>query len=213
MQIVERGLKFMRGALATYGPSIFKKALWDREYSSGKWDFNDSTPGDCLYPYLEKYAADGSILDLGCGSGNTANEIAFSAYGSYCGVDISDVALEKAQRWSEANGRANKNSFVRGDFLKYVPDRQYRVILLRESLYHVPLATVKRTLDRYSQYLEEGGVIIVRMFTIENGKEKPRPTAMVRIIEKEFDVLEQGEWGEKGATVIVFRPERPPRTD
>jgi SAM-dependent methyltransferase/rhamnogalacturonyl hydrolase YesR len=205
MQIVERGLKFMRGALASYGPSVIKRALWDREYSSGKWNFNDNTPGDCLYPYLEKYAANGSILDLGCGSGNTANELAFSAYGSYRGVDISDVALERARRWSEANGRAEKNSFVRADFLNYVPDRRFHVILLRESLYHVPLGSVKSTLDRFSKYLEESGVFIVRIFTIENGRKKPRPTAMVRIIESNFDVLEQGRFGENGATVIVFR--------
>ena len=206
MYIVERSLRFMRGALASYAPSIIKKTLWDREYSSGKWNFNDNTADDCLYPYLEEYARNGSILDLGCGSGNTANELASSAYGRYLGVDISDTALGKARRRSEANGRADKNTFLQVDFLKYVPKQRFDVILFRESLYHVPLGSVKATLDRYAKHLEEGGVFTVRIFTRENGKNKSRPSAMLRIIESGFDILKQGQSGESGATVIVFRP-------
>ncbi len=76
MYILERSLRFMRGALTSYGPSILKKAVWDREYSAGQWSFNDNTADDCVYPHLEKYARNGSILDIGCGSGNTANELA-----------------------------------------------------------------------------------------------------------------------------------------
>jgi SAM-dependent methyltransferase len=196
----------MRGALASYGPSNIKKTIWDREYYSGKWNFNDDTADDCLYPYLEEYARNGSILDLGCGSGNTANELASSAYGSYLGVDISDTALDKARKRSEANGRAVKNSFLRADFLKYVPDQRFDVILLRESLYHVPLGSVKATLDRYSKHLEQAGVFVVRIATKENGQIKSRPAAMLRVIESGFDVLKRGQYGESGATVVVFRP-------
>ena len=206
MYFVERSLRFMRGALASYGPSAIKKTIWDREYSSGKWNFNDDTADDCLYPYLEDYARNGSILDLGCGSGNTANELASSAYGSYLGVDISDTALEKARRRSEANGRAQKNRFLRADFLTYVPEQRFDVILFRESLYHVPLGSVKETLDRYSRHLEEGGVFVVRIATIENGKNKSRPRAMLRVVESGFDILKRGQYGESGATVVVFRP-------
>jgi SAM-dependent methyltransferase len=206
MHPVERSLRFVRGALASYGPSAIKRALWDREYSAGKWSFNDNTAGDCVYPYLKKYAKKGSILDIGCGSGNTANELELSAYSSYLGVDISEAALDKARRWSERNGRVDKNSFVQADFLEYVPSQQFDVILFRESLYLVPLGKVKVTLDRYSTHLKGGGVIIVRISTTENGKRKHRPTAMVHAIETGFDVLEKRQDGEFGPTVVVFRP-------
>src|SRR5208337_3598344 len=162
--------------------------------------------GDCVYPPLERYAGNGSILDLGCGSGNTANELAFGAYSSYLGVDISESALDKARRWTERSGRAQKNSFARGEFLGYVPTQQFDVILFRESMYHVPLGKVKAVLDRYSKYLRGGGVFIVRLFTSENGKSKSRPSAMIRVIETEFEVLEKRHYSQSGATVIVFRP-------
>ena len=206
MFIVERGLKFVRGFLLSYGPSMIKKFFWDSEYSSGKWNFNDNTAGDCVYAPVEKYAESGSILDLGCGSGNTANELSFSAYRSYLGVDISESALDKARRWTKQSGRQDKNSFREGDFLSYVPTQQFDVILLRESLYHVPLGKVRAVLERYSKYLSDGGVFIVRLFTSENGKSKYRPTAMIGVIETEFEVVEKRQSREKGATVIVFRP-------
>jgi SAM-dependent methyltransferase len=200
----------LRNAVANYGPSILKEALWDREYSAGKWYFNDNTAGDCLYPHLEKFAQNGSILDIGCGSGNTANELAATAYGTYLGVDISDAALEKARSWSEANGRVEKNQFARADMLEYVPSQRFDVILFRESLYLVPLGKVKVTLDRYSEYLKDGGVFVVRICTARDGKRRHRPTAMLRVIESGFDVVEKSQYGEFGPTVIVFRPTASP---
>jgi len=196
----------MRGAVLSYGPSMVKKLFWDKEYSNGKWWFNDNTADDCVYLYLKKYAENGSILDLGCGSGNTANELALNAYRSYLGVDISESALDKARKWTEVTGRANKNSFAQGDFLSFVPTQQFNVIFFRESLYHVPLGKIKATFDRYSKYLSDGGVLIVRLITSENGKSKYRPTAMLGVIEAGFDGLEKHHDPQSGATVVVFRP-------
>jgi 2-polyprenyl-3-methyl-5-hydroxy-6-metoxy-1,4-benzoquinol methylase len=208
MYIVDRSVRFVRGFLMAYGPSNLKRRFWDQEYSGHKWDFADNTVGDCVYGHLEKHAAAGSVLDIGCGSGNTATEMADS-YKSYVGVDISEAALAKAAKRSKECGRQDKNRFECGDFLTYVPSQQYDVILFRESLYHVPMGKVKATLERYSMYLKEGGVLIVRLYASDRqtNVSKYRPTAMLGIIEAEFDVMEKGQYEGIGTpTVIVFRP-------
>lgn len=146
-------------------------------------------------------------MDLGCGPGNTANELA-PIYRNYVGMDISEEALAKARRRSEQDGRSGKNSFERGDFLSDVPAGKFDVILFRESMYHVPLGKVRRVLDRFSDYLTDDGVFIVRLYVLENGKPKYRPSAMIGIMEREFDVVEKGLYPKTGATVIVFRPKR-----
>jgi len=203
-------LSFMRGFLKSYGPSIVKKRLWDEEFSGGHWNFIDETSGDCVYPYLEKYSKKGSVLDLGCGPGNTANEMKASAYQKYVGVDVSEAALEKARMRSRANGRDVKNEFAQGDMLKYVPGQQFDVILFRESMYHVPLGKVKWVLDRYADYLRPGGVFIVRMNT--TGGKFGRPKMMADVMEAEFDVLEKRQFGDAlGPTVFVLRPMRSAR--
>jgi 2-polyprenyl-3-methyl-5-hydroxy-6-metoxy-1,4-benzoquinol methylase len=205
MYIIDRTLRFTRGFLLSYGPSPIKRMFWDQEFSSGKWNFIDNTAGDCVYSHLDRYAADKNVLDLGCGPGNTANEMA-PGYRSYVGVDISEAALAKARLRTEANGRTAKNSFERGDFLSFVPPQQFDVILFREAMYHVPLGKVKSILVRYSKYLTDDGVFIVRMFARENGRNKYRPTAMISVMESEFDVVEKGHHQDSGVTVIVFRP-------
>jgi SAM-dependent methyltransferase len=198
--------------LKSYGPSKVKKLLWDKEFSQGQWNFIDDTTGDCVYENLEKYAKNGTILDLGCGPGNTANELAATAYQSYVGVDISEAALEKARKRTIENGRAEKNTFIREDFVNYEPIQKFDVILFRESIYHVPMGRIKETLDRLSNYLREGGVFIVRLFTTDaesGGREKPRPTAMIRIMETEFEVVEKNKYdGARQAYVLVLRPSR-----
>jgi SAM-dependent methyltransferase len=207
MYIINRTLRFTRGFLLSYGPTPVKKFFWNREFSNGKWNFIDNTAGDCVYSHLERFAANRTVLDLGCGPGNTANELA-PVYRKYVGVDISEAALTKARRRSERNGRAGMNSFAQGDFLSYVPPQKFDVILFREAMYHVPLGKVKLILDRFSEYLADDGVFIVRLYVLENGKTKSRPSAMIGIMENEFDVVEKGFYQDSGATVIVFRPKR-----
>jgi 2-polyprenyl-3-methyl-5-hydroxy-6-metoxy-1,4-benzoquinol methylase len=212
MQMAQRTITVMRGLLKRYGSSKIKMALWDQEFSGTHWDFIDDTAGDCVYAHLEKHLNKGSILDLGCGPGNTANELAASAYTSYVGVDISEAALAKARKRTEENGRSAKNSFACSDFLSYRPSQQFDVILFRESMCHVPLGKVKPILDHFSKHLKDEGAFVVRM-SISDGKggNKQRLQAMVDIIETGFNVLEKSQYGESGPEVIVFRPKRPQR--
>jgi len=198
--------------LKAYGPSSLKKILWDKEFASTKWDFIDHTEGDCVYENLEKYARNGSVLDLGCGPGNTANEMANTTYQKYVGVDISEEALAKGRKRTVETGRVGKNFFVQGDFVNYTPAERFDVILFRESMYHVPMARIKETLDRLSSFVKDGGVFIVRMYTADNdsgGKDKPRPLAMIHILETEFEVIEKRVYdGERHPHVLVLRPSR-----
>jgi SAM-dependent methyltransferase len=206
MYIIKRTKRFVRGFLLSYGPESVKRRCWDTEFSSGKWDFIDNTAGDCVYLHIEKYASHGNILDLGCGPGNTATELAANAYGVYVGVDISGAALAKAARRTEACGRTGKNRFVQADFLGYEPTEKFNVVLFRESLYHVPVGQVTPILAKYSRHLTNDGVFVVRMFMTEGGKPKYRLAMMMQRIEKNYDIVEKQRNGESGATVVVFRP-------
>jgi SAM-dependent methyltransferase len=210
LNLVGRAIQFARGALLSFGPQAIKRRVWDSEYRRDMWRFRDHTVGDCVYCHLETHTHHGSILDLGCGSGNTATELSDGAYASYLGVDISEAALEKAAQRSAESGRDGKNRFARADFLDWrPPSEQFDVILFRESMYHVPLSKVKAVLNRYATNLKAGGVFIVRVFAAnkETAEIKHRPNAMLRLIEDEFDVVEKRRYETSGRpTVIVFRP-------
>jgi SAM-dependent methyltransferase len=208
MYIVNRSLTFARGFITSYGPSSIKKRIWDKEFSGDKWDFIDNTVGDCVYPYLERYAHNGNILDLGCGPGNTANELAADVYQTYIGVDISGAALAKALKRSHENDRAGKNSFVNSDFLGYQPTHEFDIILFRESLYHVPYGQVLPILRKFSKHLKNTGVFIVRLHAGDHrpGVIKKRVTAKLDLIKREFNILESRQFDLPALpNVLVFR--------
>jgi SAM-dependent methyltransferase len=211
MYIFRRALTFARGFLLSYGPVNAKKAVWNKEFSGDKWNFIDDTSNDCVYSHLEKHAQGGDILDLGCGPGNTANELAEDAYHTYVGVDISESALAKGMKRTIESGRKAKNSFVCSDFLNYTPPHDFDVILFRESLYHVPYGQVVEVLGKYSKHLKRWGVFIVRLYLTDHrtGVTKKRVKKKIDLIKREFEIVEVSEYNTPGLPIIVvFRPEQ-----
>jgi 2-polyprenyl-6-hydroxyphenyl methylase/3-demethylubiquinone-9 3-methyltransferase len=190
----------LRALLQAYGTRHIKQRLWDVEFAKGRWDCLDRTAGDCVYPYLERYANRGSILDLGCGSGSTGNELDPTAYDHYVGVDISDVAIVKAQERTEENRRTDRNRFRQSDIFSYVPDRSFDVILFRDSIYYVPRRQIKAMLHRYARYLKDGAVFIVRMADGDKYQD------IVETIETHFVVVDKHVADDPKAVVLIFRP-------
>jgi SAM-dependent methyltransferase len=190
---------FLRTIVHTYGTTAAKRSLWNGEFARGHWEGLEDTAGDCVYPFIEKHLKGGSILDLGCGSGNTANELDEATFREYTGVDISDVAIEKARRRTRENGRTNQYRFAQGDIFSHVPAGRYDVILFRDSIYYVPWADIQKMLNRYAMFLKQDGVFIVRMWS---GTDKYKPIA--ETIGRTFHVVERHESPQPPATVLVF---------
>ena len=200
LNFAQRVRNRVRGLLLAHGTKIIKRSLWNAEYASGRWDKLDQTLGDSLYLPLERYGNGGSILDLGCGSGNTGTELAANTYHDYTGVDISDVAIDKARKRAEEDGRTDKNRYIQSDIFNYEPTQRFDVILFRDSIYYVPGPKVKGMLDRYLKFLKRGGVFIVRLWT---GNGKYRST--VDFIEANFEIVEKTVSGPSDTVVLVFR--------
>lgn len=204
MYVIKKARNVLRGLLQAYATENMKRDLWNIEFSEGRWNCLDVTQGDCVYEHIEKYANNGSILDLGCGSGNTANELDETKYRQYMGIDISDVAIDKAKRRSEGSGRTEKNRFLQSDISSYMPAQQYDVILFRDSIYYLPRHKIKRILDRYGKYLKGRGVFIVRIFNT-SGKYR----TIIDTIESSFKIVEKYFSDQTKTVVLVFGPEIP----
>lgn len=189
-----------RDRLQTHGTAKAKQRLWDAEFTNGRWDCLDTTADDFVYSRIETTAKGGSVLDLGCGAGSTASELNEEAYRQYVGVDVSQVAIDKAQRRIDGKGLAHKCGFVRGDIATYKPTEQYDAILFRDSLYYIKRSQFKAVLMRYSRWLKQDGCFIVRIW---DGKGKLKE--IVDTIRQGFDVTDE-EWHQKShAVVLVFR--------
>jgi SAM-dependent methyltransferase len=201
MRATQKVENVIRGLLQRYGTENFKRRLWNREYARGRWKCLDTMAGDCVYPHIEKYASNGSILDLGCGPGAVGSMLNTAAYRSYAGVDICDVAIEKARSRAAENRRGEKNTYFQSDIFSYVPTQQYDVIFFGDSIYYFSHQQIADMLDRYSKYLKQDGVFIVRSWML-----KDRHRAIVHNIENEFNVMERHLYHKSELCVIVFHP-------
>ncbi len=189
----------LRGRVQRWGSLRLKGMLWNREYASGKWDCCENTSGDSVYSYIERYCNSGGLLDLGCGSGNTGNELPPNKYDYYTGVDVSRVAIERAALRSRQNGRGHLNQYFESDIASYVPSREYDVILFRESIYYIARSKLPSTLERYRRYLRRNGVFIVTVYA------RDAFGWIVRFIEENHTVVERYWPATSSEVFLVFR--------
>ncbi len=187
----------LRGLLQRFGTEGIKRRLWNEEYDRGRWSCLDTMADDYIYPHVEKYAKNGSILDLGCGPGAVGNELNASAYASYTGVDISDTAIEKAK----LKNRRSQNHYLQGDILSYVPEQQHDVIIFGDSIYYFRPQRVADILNRYSNYLKPAGVFIVRSWLTHHTSR-----TIIHKIEQQFDVIEKQLYHDSQIGVLTLRP-------
>ena len=200
MWITTKIRNVLRGRLLRWGGSRVKRMIWNREFARGRWNCLYHTEHHPIYAFIERHARHGSILDLGCGSGNTANELNFESYSSYLGVDVSDVAVEKAKARTAENKRESKARFIAADIYPFVPDSSFDLIVFRESIYYNPIGKVAGLLRRYAAFLKPGGVLLVCIY------DRDAYQAYVDVIENEFQVIEKYAPEGSQIIVVVFRP-------
>jgi 2-polyprenyl-3-methyl-5-hydroxy-6-metoxy-1,4-benzoquinol methylase len=201
MQLARRAQNMVRALLQKYGSEAAKKRLWDSEYVTGRWNCLDTTGDQSVHLLVEKYADKGGILDLGCGTGTIGVALNREAYGFYTGLDVSDVAIEKAKQRAQDNGYVDRNEYCRSDILSFEPARKYKVILYGDSIYYIPQGKIPSMLERYSAFLAENGVFIARLFEA-SGKR----LEIIDMIETRFHVLESHLDPQTRAYLVAFRP-------
>ena len=57
------------------------------------------------------------VLDVGCGVGGPAREIAKFANVNIVGLNNNDYQIERAERYAEKEGLSQQLSFTKGDFM------------------------------------------------------------------------------------------------
>ena len=100
------------------------------------------------------------LLDLGCGTGRHAVELASRGY-EIVGVDLSEAMLERARRRATAEGAAG-TTFLQGDIATIELDRSFDAVLSMFAVvgYQLSDAAVRATFANVQRHLEPGGVFV-----------------------------------------------------
>jgi SAM-dependent methyltransferase len=176
-------------------------AVWNEEYSAGKWSYlrdpAELARYGVLVAFCERLTPCRRVLDVGCGEGILRDLLRRGGYERYLGIDVSEVAIEAARR--EADDR---DELIVADAETFTREERFDAVVLNESLYyfHDPLGEAAR----YMTLAADGGALIVSMF------ESPRTRAILRALEQRFAHAQSLRLqGERGAWLLAaFRPAR-----
>jgi SAM-dependent methyltransferase len=111
---------------------------------------------------INRFASEGSILDVGCGTGILSQLINYNKF-KYEGCDISDVAIE----YSVKNRYNVKAKFVRCRIEDIQYTNKLSAIVFNESLYYLD---VDEAFDKSNKLLKNGGFFIASVFDFPEGE-------------------------------------------
>lgn len=125
-----------------------------------------------------------SVLDLGCAGGTLALCLG-PEYDTYCGVDISDVAIANAAELFDGPGgnTAITHQLEVSTVQDFQPSRQFDVIIFNEVMYYLPLPQIAEAVRRYSRHLSTDGVILVSL------KDHPQCRCVLTVLQRELEFL------------------------
>lgn len=168
-----------------FGDSPKAKSIWDAEYSDGRWAYMRQQQELARYwifiGYMHSLGCGREYLDVGCGEGLLFERFKFLDYQRFVGVDLSDVAIEKARHYND-----QRTNFIPADGDIYEPAGHFDVIVFNESLYY--LREPVRSLERYARSLKPGGCIIISTYTTSR-----RSSAVLREAKREFEMFDEAK--------------------
>ncbi|KUI71269.1 Sterol 24-C-methyltransferase [Cytospora mali] len=97
------------------------------------------------------------VLDVGCGVGGPAREIAKFTGAYITGITINEYQVQRAVRYAEQDGLAGKCTFVQGDFMDLPFDAEtFDAVYAIEATVHAP--SLESVYSQIYRVLKPGGV-------------------------------------------------------
>lgn len=104
----------------------------------------------------------GSLLEVGCGTGNLQIQIAKAFPGALCaGIDIDPTGVQCAREAVRAAGLADRVRIIEGDIAASVPAASFDVVVLVEVLHEISPSIRPSVLAGCARALREGGWLVI----------------------------------------------------
>ncbi|MEQ9616979.1 MAG: class I SAM-dependent methyltransferase [Phycisphaerales bacterium] len=177
-----------------FGPAAARWA-WNDQFARGKWDYLKARDHR-VTELIAKLANGGAVVDLGCGEGNLAFDLPAGSYERYIGVDVSSVAIERANHaaYAKANSRCE---FRCADLRTWEGESGADVILIEEALYYLAPTAQAALLDACERSLTPGGSLVIIVH------DEARHARTIALIESRYGAQARHETGGSRACYVA----------
>ncbi len=187
MSLLHRAHRWFRGRILRD-----RTAYWDAKYASGDWEKlkgpAETARLDATARLLRRHVPPGRVLEIGCGEALLQQHLQAGEYHNWLGVDISAIAIERAQAFAGADVR-----YVVADMETLEPGLGFDAIVFTESIYYAKDCAA--LLRRYRHFLSPAGIFLV---SICRTKRSDRIWSDIHTVTAQFDLIttanEIGTW-------------------
>ena len=114
------------------------------------------------------------VLDVGCGVGGPAREIAKFAGVNITGLNNNDYQIERATRYAQKEGLSSQLSFQKGDFMQMsFPPETFDAVYAIEATVHAP--SLEGVYSQIFRVLKPGGVFGVYEWLMTDNYDNSNP--------------------------------------
>ena len=114
------------------------------------------------------------VLDVGCGVGGPAREIAKFTGAKIVGLNNSDYQIDRATAYAAKEGLASQLNFVKGDFMQMqFPDNSFDAVYAIEATVHAP--SLEGIYSEIFRVLKPGGVFGVYEWLMKDQYDNDNP--------------------------------------
>lgn len=115
-----------------------------------------------------------NVLDVGCGVGGPAREIAKFTGANIIGLNNNDYQIERATRYAEKEDLSEQLKFVKGDFMQMsFPDNSFDAVYAIEATVHAP--SLEAIYAEIFRVLKPGGVFGVYEWLMTDAYDNENP--------------------------------------
>ncbi len=185
----------LTGILRRLGP-YGRRLAWDLEFRKGAYFSGKRSP--ILVQIIGKYCEGKDVVELACGDGSLAKELAKVNFRSYHGFDISKAAVNIAQRMED-----NRYRFAVADMESWSPNLYLDVLIIEEAIYYLDHAAQRALIHRVATRIRNSGCVIIAFHSV-----KKFSAVIVRI--REFgQILEEFQDGDRYYMVLSVAMSEP----
>lgn len=167
-------------------------AKWDHQYATGRWEKLKIPAEQARFAataqLIVRHGPPGQVLEIGCGEALLQQQLKPADYQDWVGIDISEVAIQRAQAFT-----ARQVRYHVADMELFDPGDRFDLIVFTESIYYS--TDPRRLLARYVRFLKPGGRFIVSIFRT---KRSDRVWAGLHTVASRVDAIsttsELGTW-------------------
>jgi predicted TPR repeat methyltransferase len=121
------------------------------------WDNfrKNSKINKCIVDFVKYLPKNGTVLDLGCGTGFPVDSYLENQGFIVTGVDFSNEMIKRAR-----NLKLEKATLIESNILDFRSDHSFDGIIAFDSLFHIPLEKQQELYRLFSHWLKLGGHLI-----------------------------------------------------